>query len=89
MTVEDIIAGFFDDNHPSRRVPEERLKFFREICQETVKTCMEINSVYHTPEELVELMSKMTGKKLTQVSECTRRFMQISAEILHSVKMFF
>jgi len=64
MTVEDIIAGFFDDNHPSRRVPEERLKFFREICQETVKTCMEINSVYHTPEELVELMSKLTGKKV-------------------------
>lgn len=64
MTVEDIIAGFFDDNHPSRRVPEERLKFFRAICQETVKTCMEINSVYHTPEELVDLMSKLTGKNV-------------------------
>lgn len=40
------------------------MKFFRSICQETVKTCMEINSVYHTPEELVELMSKLTGKEV-------------------------
>lgn len=64
MTVEDIIAGFFVENHPSRRFPEERLKFFRAICQETIKTCMELNSVYHTPEEIVDLMSKITGKKV-------------------------
>jgi len=64
MTVEDIIAGFFDENHPSRKNPEERLKLFRAICQETVKNCMEINSVYHTPEELIELMSKLTGKQI-------------------------
>lgn len=64
MTVEEIIAGFFDENHPSRKNPEERLKLFRAICQETVKNCMEINSVYHTPEELIELMSKLTGKQI-------------------------
>lgn len=64
MTVEDIIAGFFDENHHSRRFPEERLKFFRAICQETIKTCMELNSVYHTPEEIVDLMRKITGKKV-------------------------
>ena len=64
MTVEDIIAGFFDENHPSKKNPEERLKLFREICQDTLKIQAEINSVYHTPEELVELMSKLTGKKI-------------------------
>lgn len=66
MTVEDIIAGFFDENHPSRKNPEERLNFFREICQETLKIQMEINSVYHTPEELIDLMSKLTGKKIDE-----------------------
>ena len=64
MTVEDIIAGFFDQNHWTRKNPEERLKFFREICQDTLKVQMEINSVYHTPEELVDLMSRLTGKKI-------------------------
>ncbi len=61
MTVEEIIAGFYDtENYLFDDA--EKLKFFRAICQETVKICMEINSVYHTPEELVELMSKLTGK---------------------------
>ena len=64
MTVQDIISGFFEENNFSLSNPEA-LKFFREICQETVKISMEINSVYHTPEELVELMSKLTGKKIS------------------------
>ena len=64
MTVEDIIAGFFDQNHWTRKNPEERLKIFREICKDTLKVQMEINSVYHTPEELVDLMSRLTGKKV-------------------------
>jgi len=66
MTVQDIISGFFDENHWTRENPEERLKFFREICQHTVKISMEINSVYHTPEELVDLMSELTGKKVDE-----------------------
>ena len=64
MTVQDIIDGFFDENHFTRKNPDERLKFFREICQDTLKVQVEINSVYHTPEELVELMSRLTGKKV-------------------------
>lgn len=63
MTAEDIISGFFEENSFSLTNPEA-LKFFRELCQHTVKICMEINSVYHTPEELVELMSELTGKKI-------------------------
>lgn len=66
MTVADIIEGFFDENHWTRKNPEERLKVFREICQDTLKVQMEINSVYHTPEELVDLMSKLTGKKVDE-----------------------
>ena len=61
MTVEEIIASFYDETRATFE-DAEWLESFRAICQETVKTCMEINSVYHTPEELVELMSKLTGK---------------------------
>ena len=63
MTVEEIIAGFYDEREPFYN-NAEYLQTFRAICQETVKTCMELNSVYHTPEEIVELMSKITGKKV-------------------------
>lgn len=63
MTVEEIIAGFNDEREPFY-TDAEYLKTFRAICQETVKISMEINSNYHTPEELVELMSKLTGKKV-------------------------
>jgi len=64
MTVEDIIAGFYDSEHWTRKQPEKRLEKFREICQHTVKISMEINSVYHTPTELVDLMSELTGKQV-------------------------
>ena len=61
MTVEEIIASFYDETRATFE-DADWLESFRAICQETVKTCMEINSVYHTPAELVELMSKLTGK---------------------------
>ena len=63
MTVEEIIAGFYDEKDPLYNNPEY-LQTFRAICQETIKICMEINSVYHTPEEIIDLMSKLTGKKI-------------------------
>ncbi len=34
---------------------------FYELAQEALKITMEINNKYHTPEELVELFSKLTG----------------------------
>ena len=63
MTVEEIIASFYDANRPTFE-DADWLKTFRAICQETVRTCMEINGSYHTPEELVELMRKLTGKNV-------------------------
>ncbi len=77
MTVKDIIDGFFDENHPSRNFPEERLNFFRELCQDTIKICQDINNNYHTPEEIVALMSKMTGK---QVDESFKLFPPFNAD---------
>lgn len=60
MTVAEIIASFYDGRPTFEDA--EWLENFRAICQDTVKICMEMNSAYHTPEELVELMSRLTGK---------------------------
>ena len=37
---------------------------FHALSQEALKITMEINNKYHTPQELVELFSKLTGKKV-------------------------
>ena len=66
MTVEELIKALHNDKTYLFDDDPEKLKFFRSICDETVKTCMEINSVYHTPAELVDLMSKLIGKKIDE-----------------------
>ena len=45
-------------------VKEEMLEQFHKFSQEALKITMEINNKYHTPEELVELFSKLTGEKV-------------------------
>ena len=35
-----------------------------ELSQEALKITMEINNAYHTPEEILELMEKLTGRKI-------------------------
>ena len=60
MTVEDIIKGF-------GKMPEENPEFAAyadTLFQEAIQIGMEINNHYHTPEELRELMERLTGKKI-------------------------
>lgn len=76
MTVADVIKCFYNENNPSRSDPE-MLKLFNAICQESIKICMEINTVYHTPQELIELMSKLTGK---QIDSSFRMFPPFNAD---------
>lgn len=45
-------------------VEGEMLKTFHKLSQEAIKITMEINNKYHTEEELVELFSKLTGRKV-------------------------
>jgi len=59
MTLEELRASFADENHPANKNPE-RLNFFRELCQDSRRIEMELNTSYHTPEEIVEIMSKLT-----------------------------
>jgi acetyltransferase-like isoleucine patch superfamily enzyme len=45
-------------------VEDEMLKTFNKLSQEALKITMEINNKYHTPEEIVDLFSKLTGQKV-------------------------
>lgn len=61
LTIEDVLDGFQSeemDNDP------EWIRAYRELCQEAVKDCMELNNQYHTPEEIREIMSRLTGKTI-------------------------
>lgn len=61
MTTEDVLKGLQDEkmgNDP------KWTKAYRELCQEAVRICMEINNQYHTPEEIREIMSRLAGKPI-------------------------
>ncbi len=45
-------------------VEGEMLKTFNKLSQEALKITMEINNKYHTPEEIVELFSELTDRKV-------------------------
>ncbi len=45
-------------------VESEMLKTFNKLSQEALKITMEINNKYHTPEEIVELFSELTDRKV-------------------------
>lgn len=47
------------------------------LAQEAMQLTAELNSGYHTNEEIVELMRKITGR-LTTVLLCSRRFIRIA-----------
>lgn len=37
---------------------------FKNLCQEAIKIGMELNTQYHTPEEIQEIMARLTGKEI-------------------------
>ncbi len=45
-------------------VEGEMLKTFHKLSQEALKITMELNNKYHSEEEIVELFSQLTGKKV-------------------------
>ena len=61
MTTEDILDGFQTEEMDNDL---EWIRAYRELCQEAVKDCMELNNQYHTPEEIREIMSRLTGKTI-------------------------
>ena len=62
MTIDEVIAGFCD-NPPENA---ERDKCAQELFQEAIKIGMELNNQYHTPEEIREIMGRLTGRKIDE-----------------------
>lgn len=62
MTVNDVIRGFFaeDEKNP------ERSTYANDLFQEAIRIGMELNNQYHTPEEIREIMGRLTGKVIDE-----------------------
>jgi acetyltransferase-like isoleucine patch superfamily enzyme len=60
LTVKEVIDGFREDAREDAR----RSTYADELFQEAVRIGMELNMQYHTPEEIREIMGKLTGKKI-------------------------
>ena len=60
MTVKDVIGGFREGTEKNA----ERDAYANELFQEAVRIGMELNTKYHTPEELQEIMGRLIGKQV-------------------------
>lgn len=60
MTVKEVIDGFWEGAVENA----ERNAYANELFQEAVRIGMELNTKYHTPEELREIMGRLIGKKV-------------------------
>lgn len=60
MTVKDVIDGFHEDAGENA----ERDAYANILFQEALRISMELNNQYHTPEEIREIMGRLTGKKM-------------------------
>ncbi|MDD3403353.1 MAG: DapH/DapD/GlmU-related protein [Hespellia sp.] len=60
ITVEDVIAGFSEGAVKNTA----RLAFAEQLFQEAIRLGMELNTKYHTPEEIRKIMTLLTGKKI-------------------------
>ena len=63
MTLETILDVLHGEEDESAETPE-RCAYFNSLCQEAIRIGIELNNSYHTPEELLEIMSWLTGKKI-------------------------
>ena len=63
MGIEDILAEFDNEKRTGTESPGWK-NLFDELCQEAIRIGMELNNQYHTPEELREIMGRLTGKKV-------------------------
>ena len=83
MTIKDVIDGFREGEKENT----ERDAYANVLFQEAVRIGMELNNQYHTPEELQEIMGRLTGKRLMIPFVCFLRFIQILEKISQSGKM--
>lgn len=60
MTVKEVIDGFREDAEENA----ERDAYANKLFQEAVRIGMELNTKYHTPEELRKIMGSLIGKEV-------------------------
>lgn len=62
LSIEEIIKGF----EKGSDLPEnpQWTEAFLLLCQDAIRITMELNTKYHTPYEIVEIMSRLTGKQV-------------------------
>jgi len=58
------LKKFYEYMQSGKVIEEEMLKIFNELSQEALKITMKLNNKYHSPKEIVNLFSKLTGKKV-------------------------
>ena len=63
MTLEDILKAFKEEESEAEKNPEWQ-ELFHALCQEAIRIGMELNNQYHTPEEIQEIMGRLTGKSI-------------------------
>ncbi|MCD8357963.1 MAG: sugar O-acetyltransferase [Oscillospiraceae bacterium] len=60
MTVEDVIAGY----RAERDDDAECNAYAETLYQEAIRIGVELNAQYHTPEEIREIMRRLTGRQI-------------------------
>lgn len=60
MTIQDVIDGFTENAEEN----PERDAYADTLFQEAIRIGMELNSQYHTPEKIREIMGRLTGKRM-------------------------
>ncbi len=61
LELEDILNAFHGEEGEAACNTEWR-ELFDALCQEAIRIGMELNNQYHTPEEIREIMGRLTGK---------------------------
>ena len=62
VTIQHVIEGFTNRELDT----PERQAFANHLFQEAIQICMELNCQYHTPEQLIAIMSRLTGKPVDE-----------------------
>ncbi len=60
------LEKFYNSMKNKEVTTPEMLEFFNKLSQDALKITMEINNKYHTPQEIIDLFSKLTGKNVDE-----------------------
>ena len=65
MTLNDILREFHGEEGEATDNPQWQA-LFNDLCREAIRLGMELNTKYHTPEEIREIMARLTGRPVDE-----------------------